>query len=620
MSLAPTFDGPLTVTFVAGNYRGSANGIGSSAQFQPGGTISISPNGLFALVADSGNHILRHVVTSTASVTTLAGVATSAGSTNGVGTNAGFSSPHGTSISSDNSFALITDSGNHLIRKVVLSTASVTVLAGLAESSGAIDGIGTNSRFNYPCAVTSSPDGSYALVADYNNNLIRKISLGSLTVTTLVGDHTWPFRGVINGIGTNSKWFHPQGIVISSDSSFALVADSLNHAIRRIDLSTASVTTLAGEGLPGRLDGIGTNARFTFPSDLSLTSDGLSLLVADTLSDLIRHLDISTGTVTRVAGSISSKSIYYSTDSELFQLPQSISIAPDGSYALVIDNVIWKLTDPSALTAEPTLAPTTAPTTAPTVATGSSSPTSAPTMHIPDCAQFLSFDDSHGTYGTWMTSFLKYDGNFAADDDDDFGFRAGYIPFMSALEMSGVDGVKPAILLAIRYGPGATFSVVPGKLDSHGLLMPCEVQDAGSGPCFTSHSWEMGLTAKSLLNSVYSTETSAWIAPYGSSMTNECFPESEMTTFTDSRLRPAAFTGEGRSHNNLRPPSFHATSPPLPHESVELSLTLRDGAGQGWWNTLKFHPNQYVLDDGEEIIHQGTLVDKAEDTVKVQLI
>jgi hypothetical protein len=273
----------------------------------------------------------------------------------------------------------------------------------------------------------------------------------------------------------------------------------------------------------------------------------------------------------------------------------------------------------NAPTYSPTFAPTTTPTLAPTTAP-SSEPTSAPTISIPDCGQFLSFDDSHGTYETWMTSFLKYEGNFAADDDDDFEFKAGYIPFMTALDMSGVDGVKPAIILAVRYGPGATFSVVPGKLDSHGSLMPCEVQAAGSGPCFTSHSWEMGLTAKSLLNSVYSAETSAWIAPYGSSMTNECFPESEMTTFTDSRLRPAAFTGEGRSHNNVRPPSFHAAPAPLPHESVELSLTMRDGRGFGWWNTLKFHPNQYVLDNGEEIVHRGTLVDKAEDTHKVRLL
>jgi hypothetical protein len=235
---------------------------------------------------------------------------------------------------------------------------------------------------------------------------------------------------------------------------------------------------------------------------------------------------------------------------------------------------------------------------------------------FPTCAQFLSFDDAHGSYATWVTSFLKYEGNFAAADDDDFGYKTGYISFMDALSLSGVGGVMPSVMVGLR-SEGATFSVVPGKLDSSGALMPCEIEATGSSACFESHSWEMGLSAKSFFNSFFTTETSAWIAPYGSSMTNECFRESEMTMFTDSRLRPVAFTGEGRSHNNVPPPSFHAPPPP-PHGSVEFSLTLKDGAGQGWWNTLKFHPNQYVLDDGKKIVHRGTLVGKAEVTEKVR--
>jgi hypothetical protein len=275
-------------------------------------------------------------------------------------------------------------------------------------------------------------------------------------------------------------------------------------------------------------------------------------------------------------------------------------------------------TPSSEPTFTPTLAPSSEPTLNPTLAP-SSQPTSAPTEYIPSCAQLLSLDDAHGSYATWATSFLKFEGNFAYDDimHGDFGYTAGYVSFMDALAEAGIVGTLPALLLGLRYGPGATFSVVPGKLNSNGELIPCEVE-VGGGACFDSHSWEMGLSAKSFFNSFYTTETSAWIAPYGSSMTNECFPESEMAMFTDSRLRPVSFTGEGRAHNNVRPPSFHAPAP-LPHESVELSLTLKDGSGFGWWNTLKFHPNQYVLDDGKKIVHRGTLVDKAEVTEKVRL-
>jgi hypothetical protein len=262
----------------------------------------------------------------------------------------------------------------------------------------------------------------------------------------------------------------------------------------------------------------------------------------------------------------------------------------------------------------PTFTPSSFPSYTPS-SSPSSSPTSSPTAFFPICPQFISFDDSHGSYDLWMTSFLKFDG-YVAVDDDDWGLHSGYIPFMEIVGPHVT--TKPYTILGLTTGPGATFSVVGGKLDANGALMPCDITADGSGACFSTRSWEIGLGAKSFFNSFFATETAAWIAPYGSSMSNECFMDSEWPVeATDTRLRPVSFTGEGRNHNNLPPPSVHVP-PPLPHDSVELSLTLKDGAGQGWWNTLKFHPNQYVLDNGREILHRGTLVNKAEFTEKVQ--
>ena len=71
----------------------------------------------------------------------------------------------------------MTEWSNHLIRHIIISTASVTALAGVAESQGSMNGIGTNSRFNNPVGVSISPDGRYALVADLNNHLIRRIDI-----------------------------------------------------------------------------------------------------------------------------------------------------------------------------------------------------------------------------------------------------------------------------------------------------------------------------------------------------------------------------------------------------------------------------------------------------------
>ncbi|MDC7126376.1 MAG: hypothetical protein PQJ46_12465, partial [Spirochaetales bacterium] len=66
----------------------------------------------------------------------------------------------------------VTDYGNHMIRKIVISSGEVTTLAG-STTSGFNDGTGTSAYFSGPWAITS--DGTYFYVADTSNNMIRKI-------------------------------------------------------------------------------------------------------------------------------------------------------------------------------------------------------------------------------------------------------------------------------------------------------------------------------------------------------------------------------------------------------------------------------------------------------------
>jgi hypothetical protein len=106
------------------------------------------------------------------------------GSTNGAGTNAQFNYPQSVSISADGSFALVGDTSNNLIRHIILSSASVSTLAGVALSTGSTNGVGTNALFDNPNGVSVSPDGSFALVADFYNHLIRRVLLSSIAPTT----------------------------------------------------------------------------------------------------------------------------------------------------------------------------------------------------------------------------------------------------------------------------------------------------------------------------------------------------------------------------------------------------------------------------------------------------
>jgi DNA-binding beta-propeller fold protein YncE len=187
------------------------------------------------LITDYSGHLIRHILLSTASVTTLAGVAGSVGATNGMGTNAYFRNPEGISISPDGVFALVADRSNNIIRHIVISTAYVTTLAG-GSVSGSTNGVSRDARFNNPTWVSYSRDGSFALVADYGNHLIREIIVSTASVSTLAGSSV----GSTNGVGTNAKFNSPEGICISPDGSFALVGEVSNNLVRRISGLTIS--------------------------------------------------------------------------------------------------------------------------------------------------------------------------------------------------------------------------------------------------------------------------------------------------------------------------------------------------------------------------------------------
>lgn len=237
------------------------------------------------------------------------------------------------------------------------------------------------------------------------------------------------------------------------------------------------------------------------------------------------------------------------------------------------------------------------------------------------CSILLGAEDTHGSYEFWRTSFIKYEGYFNDVDGPDAPptLKSGYLFALDALDNYGVPGLvfTPFILIELFPTYDATFSVVPGKLDSNGSLMPCDIEAEGSGPCFNQRPWEIGLGARDLFNSFLGSDANTWISPVGSSSTSTCRID-DIYGSDFGYTYPTAFTGNARSSNNVKPPSYH-TPPPLPHESTEFSLTLSDPSGQGWWNVIKFHPNQYILDDGENILHQGTLVDKAETTEKFSL-
>jgi sugar lactone lactonase YvrE len=143
----------------------------------------ITTDGAYLYFTDTGSNSIRWIAISTGETAILAGsTAGSAGSTNGTGTSALFNGPSG--ITTDGTNLYVADAGNNTIRKIVISTGEVTLFAGSSTgASGSTDGTGTSALFHSPSGITS--DGTSLYVTDAGNNSIRKIVISTRTVTTM---------------------------------------------------------------------------------------------------------------------------------------------------------------------------------------------------------------------------------------------------------------------------------------------------------------------------------------------------------------------------------------------------------------------------------------------------
>ncbi|HMV80236.1 MAG TPA: hypothetical protein PL048_11020 [Leptospiraceae bacterium] len=210
-------------------------------------------------------------------------------------------------LSSDVSFSVNCVSG-YLVGGKILSrlstftvganSASVTTVAGSmppAASPGTTDGIGGAARLSTPVGVTS--DGKDLYIADSGNHCIRKYEISTGNVTTLAG--LCGTSGTADGTGTSARFNFP--IQISSDGTNLFICDRANNMIRKTEISTGNVTTLIGSGgASGDQNGIGTSARINFPN--GITTDGNYLYISDRGNNKIKRMMISSGVVTTVAG------------------------------------------------------------------------------------------------------------------------------------------------------------------------------------------------------------------------------------------------------------------------------------------------------------------------------
>jgi DNA-binding beta-propeller fold protein YncE len=173
----------------------------------------------------------------------------------------------------------------------------LSLYAGMVQA-GSADGTASTASFAYPEAMAVDGSGN-VLVADTLNHCIRKVAPGGV-VTTLAG--TAGVIGGADGTGAAASFYQPEGIAIDASTGLIYVADTGNQTIRVITPAGAVTTLAGGLGLMGSTDSTtGTAARFYAPEGLAFNATTHLLYVADAGNHTVRQVTTA-GAVTTLAG------------------------------------------------------------------------------------------------------------------------------------------------------------------------------------------------------------------------------------------------------------------------------------------------------------------------------
>ncbi|MFA6093943.1 MAG: hypothetical protein WCU88_12170 [Elusimicrobiota bacterium] len=306
----------------AGGTQGDRDGTGTSASFSFPKDIAYLNGRLY--LADMFNHKIKTLDPATSRVDTVAGMGLPYASSTGYAwTQVLLNNPLNVTADSDGTI-YVADTGSQRVLKAS-SDGTVRVLAG-SGLAGDVDGIGTAARFRYPCHV--AVDGEFLYVADFGTHKIRRIHKQSGEVTTLAGSGV---GGFADGPLSSAQFRFPWGLFAQDGRIY--VADTGNHVIREIDLALRTVRTLAGSpGTAGAADGIGSAAQFNYPRGLAVY--GKYAYIADSLNHTIRRLDLQTLKVETVAGSLGVGGYVESPDpsSARFLQPWGVAWDPERLY------------------------------------------------------------------------------------------------------------------------------------------------------------------------------------------------------------------------------------------------------------------------------------------------
>lgn len=196
---------------------------------------------------------------------------------------------------------------NHKLRSIDPATGTVKVLGGAGQGFKGDNDVLSKALFKQPSRLALD-ENENIYILDQQNQRIRHIDAATQIVTTVVGTGVQGFAGddgpalqaqLSFEIGDNPE--PSGGLAYAANTLY--IADTENNRIRKVDLATSTITTIAGTG-EGGFSGDGgpaKDAKLWHPRDLELGPDG-DLYIADTDNSRVRAIDLATGTIRTIAG------------------------------------------------------------------------------------------------------------------------------------------------------------------------------------------------------------------------------------------------------------------------------------------------------------------------------
>ena len=325
---------PGMITAYAGTGTSGSSGDGgaaTAARLASQEGVSVAANGDL-YIADLGNDEIRKVNVLTGIITTVAGTGSNGYTGDGgPATAAKLKNPKDVAVAG-NGDLYIADTANHVIRKVTAATGIITTVAGSGSTGSTGDGgAATAAKLRSPAGIAVAANGDL-YIGDTGNDRVRKVTAATGIITAFAGTGTAGYLGD-GAAATAARLKAPQGLIVAA-SGDVYIADTGNHAIRKVSVATGFITTYAGTGTAGFLGdgGAATSARLSSPQAVSLNAAG-DLYIADTGNNRIRRVAVS-GTITTIAGTGAAGNTGDggSAASALLNSPRGVTVSATGVY------------------------------------------------------------------------------------------------------------------------------------------------------------------------------------------------------------------------------------------------------------------------------------------------